>query len=101
MQKQIIKEPINYEIDFNDLHIDDLQEHLNRMKLKGATHIDIDCDTGMTGAFLVIDIYKSRFETDEEIAKRITLKEQRKEIEKERELRTLAVLKAKYENQTK
>ncbi len=101
MARHLTKEKISYEIDFDDLSIDDLQNHLSELKEKGATHINIDCDSGMTGAFLVIDFYKSRFETDDEMQNRIKLQEQREERSKEQELKTLAALKAKYENQIK
>jgi len=75
--KKIIRQKINYRVDWTDIKIDEVIEQLNEVKSKGADRIEVYLDFG----FIEIDFIKSKIETDQEYEDRIA---REKAIEKEK-----------------
>jgi hypothetical protein len=101
--KRTISQPIDY--DFSDwdgtISIQQLREELNELQQKGATHINIETEMGYAYATLSITAHIEREETDQERVDRIRAAQLyeniQQQLQKDRELELLKVLKAKYE----
>ena len=99
MEKIEITAKVNYHFDWsNKTRISQIREDLDALEKLGATYINIDPISTYGEAYVEMTSFCQRFETDQEYEDRLELKEKLSESNKQKELDTLARLKAKYDN---
>ena len=99
MEKIEITAKVNYYFDWSyKTRISKIREDLDALEKLGATYINIDPVSAYGEAHVEMTSFCQRFETDQEYEDRLELKEKLSESNKQKELDTLARLKAKYDN---
>lgn len=89
---------IKYYFDWTyGVEIKQIREDLYNLEKLGATHIYLDYGLCYDDAYLNIDAYYTRLETDEEYEMRMRETKAKEDLEKQRELNLLENLKKKYE----
>jgi len=97
MEKEVRRFETNYSLDWQyGVEISKLKEDLEALEKLGATHVEIDPYTEYDSAYVKIEAYCERIETDEEFEQRKKQVEARQEQIRQRDLKQLAELKAKY-----
>ena len=98
MEKQEQDFEINYSLDWAyGVSIEQLKKDIEELEKLGATHINIEPYISYDCAYVEIDAICRRIETDEEFEQRKKEAEARQEQHRQRELKQLAELKAKYD----
>ena len=88
---------INYSLDWAyDVSIEQLKKDIEELEKLGATHVNIEPFISYDCAYVEINAICRRIETDEEFEQRKKEVEARQEQHRQRELKQLAELKAKY-----
>lgn len=88
---------IDYALDWTyGVEINKIRADLDALEKIGATHIEIEYGISYDCAYVEIDAYAKRLETDEEYKSRIDENLKRQEEFKRRELEQLEKLKRKY-----
>jgi len=102
MEKGILKEEIDYPLDHwkggDGVSISKIREDLNTIEKLGATHVLLDYGIEWDCAYVSINGFKNRLETDEEFRARFQIDLQRDQEIRNRKLLLLEKLKEKYEN---
>ena len=97
MEKQEQDFEINYSLDWtDDVSIEQLKKDIEELEKLGATHVNIEPFISYDCAYVEINAICRRIETDEEFEQRKKEAEARQEHNRQRELKQLAELKAKY-----
>ena len=82
----------------NGITLSQLKNDILELEKQGIDYVDIHIETYYDDISIEVKTYTTREETDEEYNKRITQEKLNEERAKERELKQLELLKAKYEN---
>lgn len=102
MEKQERNFKINYQLDWTyGVSIKQLKKDIEEIEKLGATHVNIEHGIDYDCSYVEIDAICRRIETDEEFEQRKKEVEARLEKYRQQELKQLADLKAKYENEKK
>lgn len=102
MEKQERNFKINYPLDWTyGVSIERLKKDIEEIEKLGATHVNIEHGIDYDCSYVEIDAICRRIETDEEFEQRKKEVEARWEKYRQQELKQLAELKAKYENEKK
>ena len=97
MEKQEQDFELNYSLDWiYDVSIEQLKKDIEELEKLGATHVNIEPFISYDCAYVEINAICRRIETDEEFEQRKKEVEARQEQYRQRELKQLAELKAKY-----
>ena len=97
MEKQEQDFEINYSLDWtDDVSIEQLKKDIEELEKLGATHVNIETAISYDCYYVEIGAICRRVETDEEFEQRKKEVEARQEQHRQRELKQLAELKAKY-----
>lgn len=97
MEKQERDFKINYPLDWTyGVSIEQLKKDIEEIEKLGATHVNIEHGISYDCSYVDIDVICRRIETDEEFEQRKKEDEARQEQRRQRELKQLAELKAKY-----
>ena len=89
---------INYSLDWAyDVSIEQLKKDIEELEKLGATHVNIEPFIFHDCPSIEINVICRRIETDEEFEQRKKEVEARQEQHRQRELKQLAELKAKYD----
>ena len=97
MDKKVRQFKIDYNLDWEyGVEIKKLREDLEALEELGATRVDIDSSVSYDCAYITIQAFAERMETDEEYQARIDQEQRRKDEIKTRELDQLQVLLEKY-----
>lgn len=98
MEKIIIDSRLDYCLNWEyGIEISKLKKDIEEIEKIGATHVNIDSAIIYDDSYVIIDPICRRLETDEEFETRKTISELSLKENRERELRQLEILKAKYE----
>lgn len=98
MEKIIIDSILNYCLNWEyGIEISKLKNDIEEIEKLGATHVNIDSAIIYDDSYVIIDPICRRLETDEEFETRKMISELSLKENRERELRQLEILKAKYE----
>lgn len=98
MEKIIIDSRLDYCLNWEyGIEISKLKKDIEEIEKLGATHVNIDSAIIYDDSYVIIDPICRRLETDEEFETRKTISELSLKENRERELRQLEILKAKYE----
>jgi hypothetical protein len=98
MEKIIIDSRLDYCLNWEyGIEISKLKKDIEEIEKLGATHVNIDSAIIYDDSYVIIDPICRRLETDEEFKTRKTISELSLKENRERELRQLEILKAKYE----
>ena len=76
--------------------IKNLREELDRLEAKGATHIEIDAEIRYDVAYVEINAFALRLETDDERDERLAKSKRREEEKERRELEEFRRLQKKF-----
>jgi hypothetical protein len=99
MEKQVRDFEVDYELDWEySVSIEKLEEDIKELKKLGATKVCIEAESSYDVATICFIPITSRVETNEEYEKRVKTEKVRNDYNEQRDLETLARLKAKYEN---
>ena len=97
MEKQKQDFKLNYSLDWTyGVTIERLKKDIEELEKIGATHVNIEHGISYDCSYVEIDAICRRIETDEEFEQRKKEVEARQEQYRQRELKQLAELKAKY-----
>lgn len=97
MEKQERDFKINYPLDWTyGVSIEQLKKDIEEIEKLGATHVNIEHGISYDCSYVDIDVICRRIETDEEFEQRKKEDEAIQERRRQRELKQLAELKAKY-----
>jgi len=97
MEKQEQEFKLNYTLDWTyGVSIEQLKKDIEELEKIGATHVNIEHGISYDCSYVEIDAICRRIETDEEFEQRKKEFETRQEQYRQRDLRQLADLKAKY-----
>lgn len=97
MEKREQDFEINYSLDWAyDVSIEQLKKDIEELEKLGTTHVNIKPVISYDCPYVEIGAICRRIETDEEFEQRKKEVEARQEQHKQRELKQLAELKAKY-----
>ena len=97
MEKQEQDFEINYSLNWAyGVSIEQLKKDIEELEKLGATHVDIEPYISYYCPYIKIYVICRRIETDEEFEQRKKEVEARQEQHRQRELKQLAELKAKY-----
>ena len=98
MEKQEQDFKINYSLDWTyGVSIEQLKKDIEELEKLGATHVNIEHGIDYDCFYVEIGAICRRIETDEEFEQRKKEVETRQEQHRQRELKQLAELKAKYD----
>ena len=97
MEKQEQDFEINYSLDWAyGVSIEQLKKDIEELEKLGVTHVEIEPGMSYDCPYVEIDVICRRIETDEEFEQRKKEVEARQAEHRQRELKQLAELKAKY-----
>ena len=97
MAKKKIKEEIDHYIYWDNISLEDLKANIAELENIGITHVSIETRDKFGYETLTVTPLKERLETDEEYKKRKEIEKMKFETQRQKELRQLKELKAKYE----
>jgi len=91
----------NFEVKYSlgwtyGVEISQIKKDIEELEKLGATHVEIDIESGHGDSYIEIKAFSHRLETDDEYQQRIDEQNKRQEDMKRRELEQLEKLKSKY-----
>lgn len=98
MEKEEIDIEVNYDLEWlYGAELSQIKKDVEELEKLGVTHVNIDYVTSYDVTYIITNPIIRRLETDEEFNKRKEEQELMKLVQKQKELKILAELKAKYE----